>query len=106
MARRHNELASGPGECQPCRSSRDGKEAGDVTCDSEPLGLPGRRTIFDTTVVAVQAPARLTTVAKALGADHGAAMGMGGREGGCEASGGRSGCGRAGEEVEAVHLTT
>ena len=40
---------------------------GDVTCDSEPLGFPGRRTIFDTTVVAMQAPARLATVVKALG---------------------------------------
>ena len=43
------------------------KRPGDVTCDSEPLGLPGRRTIFDTTVVAMQAPARLATVVKALG---------------------------------------
>ena len=40
-----------------------------MTCDSEPLGLPGRRTIFDTTstVVTMQAPARLATVVKALG---------------------------------------
>ena len=43
------------------------KRPGDVTCDSEPLGLPGRRTIFDTTVVAMQAPTRLATVVKALG---------------------------------------
>jgi hypothetical protein len=77
MARRHNELAkqlwaalrTGGIPAMLEQQGWDGskKRPGDVTCDSEPLGLPGRRTIFDTTVVAMQAPTRLATVVKALG---------------------------------------
>ena len=77
MARRHNELAkqlwaalrAGAIPAMLEQQGWDGskKRPGDVTCDSEPLGLPGRRTIFDTTVVAMQAPTRLATVVKALG---------------------------------------
>ena len=79
------------------------KRPGDVTCDSEPLGLPGRRTIFDTTVVAMQAPTRLATVVKALGTQITGRPWAWVDGKGDVRQGGRSGCGRAGEEVEAVH---
>jgi hypothetical protein len=62
-------LSTGGVQAQLEQPGSDGsrKRPGDVTCDSGPLGLPGRRTFFDVTVAAMQAPTNLPAVTKALG---------------------------------------
>ena len=77
LSRRHNHLAKqlcfglGTGGVPAMLEQRgwDGskKRPGDVTCDSAPLGLPGRRTIFDVTVAALLAHSHVRAVVKALG---------------------------------------